>query len=453
MTATAIEPIGAFCAEIRPSGSKSLTNRALLLAALAQGQSTLTDVLISDDTRVMLEALGELGFQLNVDETAKRVEVMGQGGAIPRTNAELTLGNAGTAYRFLLAACCLGEGAYRLDGVARMRERPVAQLVEALHQIGGQTRYENTPGFPPVSVHGGELVGGEITMPPTLSSQYISALLQVAPFCKKGLTIRFDGAVTSRPYVAMTLGLMRRFGVTAQVDDKFERICIEPSRYRATDYAVEPDASNASYFLTAAAITPGASCTIEGLGKQSLQGDVGFADVLHQMGADLLFGPDFITIKAPPDGESLRGVDVDFNDMPDMAQTLAAGALFAKGRTTIRNVGNLRIKETDRLAALETELTKLGAMVKIQDDDLLIDPPPADANGRVQFQRAHIDTYDDHRMAMSFAVIGLGAGAPDGASMVTINDPDCVNKTFPDFFEYLDVLRTSSTDSLNQTRP
>jgi len=422
-----ISPTQAFRATVTPPGSKSLTNRALLLAALAEGTSTLTGVLFADDSRRMLEAMKALGFELHIDEAAHTVRITGQGGRIPSRDSRLNLGNAGTAYRFLTAALCLGDGIYVLDGIDRMRQRPIGQLVNALRAIGADIDYLMSDDCPPVEITAsGHLRGGKLTMPPTLSSQYISALLQVGPYCKEGFQLHFDGAVTSRPYVEMTLGLMHAFGITAQVDQAFTTITLAPGKYRALDYAIEPDASNASYFLAAAAITPGSSCTIENLGKRSLQGDIGFADLLHQMGAGLTFGGDFITIIAPPTGQFLRAIDVDLNHMPDMAQTLAIVALFAQGTTTIRNIGNLRVKETDRLAALKTELTKLGAQVEVEGDDLTITPP---VSGKLE--PAAIDTYDDHRMAMSFAVAGLRSEG------VTINDPSCVNKTFPDYFKHL----------------
>lgn len=430
----AIQPIAPFRATITPPGSKSLTNRALLLAALAEGRSTLTGVLFADDSRRMLEALTALGFDVHIFEPAATVTITGQGGRIPAKHAALNLGNAGTAYRFLTAALCLGEGTYILDGIERMRQRPVGQLVDALRKIGASIRYQMAENCPPLEIIASSvLAGGDLTMPPTLSSQYISALLQVGSYCRDGFTLRFDGPVTSRPYVEMTLGLMATFGVRAQVDANFTAITLKPGKYRGTDYAIEPDASNASYFLAAAAIVPGSTCTIEGLGKRSLQGDVGFADVLHLMGADLIYGGDFLTIKAPPRGAPLRGIDVDLNHMPDMAQTLAVAALFAQGPTTIRNVGNLRVKETDRLAALKNELTKLGAQVEIEDDDITITPPAEN-----KLTPAAIDTYDDHRMAMSFAIAGLRAPG------VVINDPKCVNKTFPEYFAYLERLRHSA---------
>lgn len=428
-----VRPITPFRAAVRPPGSKSLTNRALLLAALAEGPSILRGPLLADDPTQMFNALNALGFAPAFDDDQQVVRINGCNGAIPvrESQTNLHLGNAGTAFRFLTATCALGDRRYQLDGIERMRQRPIGQLVDALKQIGGKIDYAGEEGFPPLLVHGTGLEGGELVMPPTLSSQYISALLQVAPYCRKGLTIRFDGPVTSRPYVEMTLALMRTFGVASEADEAFTRVSVSPGRYHGTDYAIEPDASNATYFLAAAAVVPGSTCTIEGLGKRSLQGDVGFADVLYSMGAGLLFGNDFITVIGPKEGHMLRGIEVDLNHMPDVAQTLAVVALFAQGPTTIRNVGNLRVKETDRLAALRNELTKLGATVEIDGDDITIEPPPGN-----KLTPAAIDTYNDHRMAMSFAVAGLRSPG------VTINDPSCVEKTFPDFFEYLGRLGT-----------
>ena len=437
MKSLSIEPITRFRATVRPPGSKSLTNRVLLLAALAEGESILRGPLLADDSRRMLDALERLGFAPQHVEEEDHIAIRGRGGTIPARTAELNLGNAGTAYRFLTAACCLGtsrdaarrEGQYILDGIERMRQRPIGQLVDPLRSIGGDVEYLGQSGFPPLRVKGSSLRDADLLMAPTLSSQYLSALLQIGPYCENGLTLRFDGPVTSRPYVEMTLATMEQFGGQVEVDPSFTRIHVKPGTYRGTEYDIEPDASNASYFLAAAAVIPGSRCTIEGLGKGSVQGDVGFADVLQQMGAGMLYGRDFITVIGPPEGEALRGIDIDLNHMPDMAQTLAAVALFARGPTTIRNIGNLRVKETDRLAALRNELTKLGASVEVEGDDLYIEPPDG------PLKPAAIDTYNDHRMAMSFAVVGLRARG------IVINDPACVEKTFPKFFEYLDLLR------------
>lgn len=425
-----IEPVGRFDVTLRLPGSKSLTNRALLLAALAQGRSRLWHTLIADDTRVMLDALAALGFELRVNESERVVEIEGAGGKIPAGSADLSLGNAGTAMRFLTAAACLGHGTYTLDGVPRMRQRPIGQLVDPLIQIGADITCLDAPGFPPLRINARGLTGGALTLKPTLSSQYISALLQAGPYMFNGLDLHFDGPVTSLPYVLMTIKLMGHFGVRVTVLNDGSGMIVMPDRYTGRDYVIEPDASNASYFLAAAAISPGSRCTIHGLGHESLQGDVHFADVLGQMGAEVTVHDRSITVVGP---ERLAGIDADLNTMPDMAQTLAVTALFAEGPTVIRNIGNLRVKETDRLAALHTELTKLSADVRIEGDDLhiVLDQPG-------QLRPAQIDTYDDHRMAMAFAVAGLRVPG------VRINDPGCVNKTFPEFWEYLGRLKDAA---------
>ena len=309
----------------------------------------------------------------------------------------------------------------------------LAHLVDSLRKIGGVIHYQAQDGYPPIRVRGTGLRGGVLQVTPQVSSQFISSLLMIGPYCEHGLTLRFQGQVISRPYVEMTLGLMRQFGAEVQADPKFTTIRVMPGVYRATEYHVEPDASSASYFLAAAAIVPGSRCTVEGLSKKSLQGDVGFADVLHSMGAGLTWGDDYITVTAPPPHQGLHGVDVDLNMMPDMAQTLAAVALFAKGKTIIRNVGNLRIKETNRIEALHNELTKFGAHVAVDNDNIII-TPPLDAKV-VPEPNTVVETYDDHRMAMSFAVIGLRAHG------VAIRDPGCVSKTFPEYFDYLTRAR------------
>ncbi len=432
-----------FDVSLRPPGSKSLTNRALLLAALAKGTSRLTGVLFADDTRRMLEALDTLGFKLAIDEAKHTVTIKGKHGSIPASTAELQLGNAGTAMRFLTAALCLGLGEYTLDGIPRMRERPIGELVDPLIELGADIEYLGEPGFPPLKIIAEPpgMNGGLIELTPTLSSQFISALLMIGPYLHNGLEIEFDGPVTSLPYVKMTLNLMKQFGANFEADTGYRAVHIPAGGYQGYDYPIEPDASNASYFLAAAAVVPGSRCTVEGLGSRSLQGDAEFCDVLGRMGCGVDQRQFQTTVSAPAHGATLRGIDVDLNDMPDMAQTLAVVALFAHGPTTIRNVGNLRVKETDRIAALENELVKLGASVTTIGDDLTINPP---ADGVAAALRAsggaRIDTYDDHRMAMAFAVAGLGASG-DAESQLVINDPRCVEKTFPDFFTFLDKLR------------
>jgi 3-phosphoshikimate 1-carboxyvinyltransferase len=420
-------------------GSKSLTNRALLLAALADGKSTLTGVLFSDDTRVMMKALKDLGFTLDIDEASHTVTVHGQAGKIPAKQADLFLGNAGTAMRFLTAACCLGEpgSEYTLRGIDRMHERPIGELVEPLRELGAKIEYLGNEGYPPLRIAACGLAGGELTLKPTLSSQFISALVQVAPYMQRTLQINFDGPVTSWPYVKMTTELMYPFGVRENYEilysidtshaNTISGIGIKLKPLSAYDMCIEPDASNASYFFAISAATPDASFSIKGLHGGSLQGDVRFVEALKDMGALSDIGDHGIRVSGV---RQLRGIDADFNHIPDAAMTIATLAILADGPTTIRNVGNWRVKETDRMAAMQAELTKLGATVEVNGDDITITPPPG---GKIT--PASIDTYDDHRMAMAFSVIGL---AQPG---VTINDPDCVNKTFPDFFKYLEYLR------------
>ena len=416
-----------FTATFAPPGSKSLTNRALVLAALADGACELSNVLFADDTQVMLEGLKKLGFQLDIDEANRTVRVAGRGGPIDRSEAEIFCGNSGTTIRFLTALCSLGTGKFVLDGVERMRQRPIGALTGMLKNLG--VRAGGAPeaeGFPPVHVDAHGLPGGHVRYGSEVSSQYLSAILMVAPYARNEIHVHLDAPQTSWPYVAMTMQLMDTFGVTPELirDPKTNRptkIVIPQGKYAATTYAIEPDASNASYFLALAALHPGSKVTIEGLGRASLQGDVGFADVLHRMGASLVFGKDFLTIKG---SGTLEGIDVDLADMPDTAQTLAVVALFAQGETVIRGLHTLRVKETDRLAALRNELVKFGAEVEIEDDVLVINPPE-------EPKRAEVDTYDDHRMAMSFALAGTKVHG------VVIKDAQCVNKTYPQFFDDL----------------
>lgn len=431
-----IQPLDhAFSETLCPPGSKSITNRAVLLAALSSGTSELTGLLCADDANRMREAIIKLGIDWQ-ETSPTSAKITGQSGTFPNTNADLFLGNAGTATRFLTAVCCLGQGQRNIDGIPRMRERPIGELVDPLRQLGAHIEYAGKDGFPPLKIAAGqkvELQGGSITLKPTLSSQFISALLQIGPYLPGGLTIHFDGRPISIPYITMTLSLMYQFGLESTVDHGFTSITVPQGIYKPVQLHIEPDASNASYFLAAAAITPGSQCTIDGLGFRSMQGDASFAEVLQQMGASVICEPDSITVISPPKGEKLIGIDIDLNNMPDMAQTLAAVAYFADGPTTIRNVGNLRVKETDRMAAIQVELMKLGAEVELDGEDIIITPPenpdlPTD-------ETVTIHTYDDHRMAMSFAVIGLRKPG------VILEDPTCVNKTFPDFYDYLEQLR------------
>ena len=431
MSDLAIQLLSApFTAAITPSGSKSLTNRALVLAALAEGRSHLSNVLFADDTRLMIDSLRQLGFEIEVDERGAVAIVHGLGGRITAIRAELSCGNSGTTIRFLTALCALGNGTYTLDGVARMRARPIGALTGLLKNLGaGVGHSPEAEGFPPVKVNAHGLAGGIVNVGNEASSQFLSAILMVAPYARHEVHVDLAPNQQSWPYVAMTMQLMDHFGVTPElirdpITGQPKQIIVPRHVYQATDYAVEPDASNASYFLACAAISPGSKVTIDRLGKQSLQGDVGFGDVLHKMGASLIFGKDFLTVMGT---ESLEGIDLDLSQMPDTAQTLAVVALFARGQTTIRGPRSLRVKETDRLAALSNELTKLGAGVNIRDDVLTITPPPT-------VSPAAIDTYDDHRMAMSFAVAGTRV------SGIVIRDAQCVSKTYPNFFDDLKKL-------------
>lgn len=417
---------GPFEASITPPGSKSLSNRALVLAALAEGVSEITNCLFADDTLVMLESLSRLGYRVEVDRPADLVQVHGRGGKIPADSADLFCGNSGTSIRFLTALCTLGKGAYGLDGIARMRQRPIGQLAAMLKNLGARIDYVMEEGFPPLRILADGLAGGMVRFGHAQSSQYLSAVLQVCPYARHEVKVELEGGQTSWPYVAMTMQLMDEFGVTPELlrdQDTGEprQIVVPRGHYTAREYAVEPDASNASYFLAAAAIHPGAKVTINGLGKRSLQGDVGFADVLHRMGADLVFGADFITVMGT---NRLEAIDIDLRDMPDMAQTLAVVALFARGETVIRGLHTLRLKETDRLAALATELRKFGAAVEIEEENLIVLPPG-------KLHPAAVDTYDDHRMAMSFALAGTRVAG------VVIRNKECVNKTYPGYWDDL----------------
>jgi len=420
-----IHPTGPVCATVSLSGSKSLTNRYLLCAALADGESVLEGASLSIDSRHMIEGLRRLGIAVEVQKCSARIRVRGCRGHLPATEADLDVGDAGTVMRFLTALSALGWGRYRLDGSPRMRERPIGPLVDALRTLGAPIGYEAAEGYPPVVVHGRGLAGGNVCMQVLVSSQFLSALLMVAPYAGSDVFISLDGPLPSEPYAAMTQAVMRNMGVEVLETRRRRFIVPAGQRYRGAQYAIEPDASAAAYFWAAAAITGGRVRT-EGLSHNSIQGDVHFADVLAQMGCTVSWGPDFIKVAGPPT-DGLTGIDVDLNAMPDTVPTLAVVALFARGPTTIRNVAHLRVKETDRLAALASELTRLGARVETQPDGLTVFPPACP-------RPTTIETYGDHRMAMSFSIAGL---AIDG---VTVRNADCVAKSLPEFFEVLDSL-------------
>lgn len=409
---------------VRLPGSKSLTNRALLAAALARGESTLHGILLADDTRLMIGALEALGLAVAIDphgsDEHPRARVAGRGGYFPNTDASLYCGNAGTVIRFLTAACAAAQGDFRLDGSARMRQRPLGDLVRALIDLGASINYEQHAGFCPLHVHGRGLRGGPVTLHHPPSSQFVSAILLAAPRAVRDVLIEITGDLPSRPYVTMTLHVMEAFGVGVLADRDRRFIVPEGQTYRASDYRIEPDASAASYFFAAAALT-GGRVTVEGLGRSSLQGDIRFVRVLESMGCRIEQNEHQTTVFGPLAGD-LRGVDVDLGDLPDTAPTLAVLAAFATGPTRIRNVSNLRIKESDRLAALATELGRMNVTTELLPDGIVIQPDG-------ELRPARIATYDDHRIAMSFALAGLRL---DG---MVIAEPGCVAKTFPGFFD------------------
>jgi 3-phosphoshikimate 1-carboxyvinyltransferase len=407
-------------------GSKSITNRALLVAALADGPSELRGALHSDDTLYMAQALDALGVPVDSNESGASFRIAGSGGGFSAPEADLFVGNSGTTMRFLTAALPLGRGRYRIDGVPRMRLRPIAPLLAALNDLGANAVSELGTGCPPIVVQAAGLTGGATRMAGDLSSQYFSALLMAAPYAERGVEVTVDGDLVSKPYLPMTTAVMAAFGVEADLDTEHWRtLGVRPGqRYTGRVYDIEPDASNASYFFAAAAVT-GGRVRVEGLGRRSTQGDLGFVEVLRQMGAEVEVGDDATEVQGPPHGD-LRGVDLDLGPISDTAQTLAAIAPFASGPTTIRGVAHARLKETDRVAALATELRRLGQGVEEFPDGLHITPCPV--------VPADIATYDDHRMAMSFAVAALRAPG------IRLRDPACVAKTFPGFFDVLDAV-------------
>jgi 3-phosphoshikimate 1-carboxyvinyltransferase len=403
-------------------GSKSITNRALVLAALAQGRSVVESVLLSDDTRYMSDALRVLGFNVEIDEAARRITVSGRGGTIPSRGAEIFVGGAGTVMRFLVAMVTLGEGRFHIDGNQRMRQRPIGPQLDAMQRLGASVYSERDNNCPPVIVDASRarFEGGHTSIDARVSSQFVSAILMPAPIWKAGLKLQVIGD-TARPFIDMTLRLMETWGAHASIVGD---TIVAPGGqwYRAQRFVVEPDASSASYFAAAAALV-GGSVRIEGLTSNSVQGDIGFLGVLQQMGARVAWHPDHVEVIGTG---KLAGVDVAMNSMPDMVATLAAIAPFASSPTTIRNVEFIRHHESDRIRALATELRRLGATVVEKDDGLEIAPST--------MHPAAVETYDDHRIAMSFAVAGLKLGG------VRIKDPGCVAKTFPDFFERLSAL-------------
>ena len=419
-------------ATVRVPGSKSLTNRALLVASLAKGTTRLQNALFSDDSRFFAKTLQTLGFDIQLDEDHHEMTVTGLGGNIPANSAELFVGNAGTAARFLTAFLTLGHGEYILDGDARMRERPIGGLVDALTQLGAELEAANN--CPPVKISASGLTGGKTKVAGNISSQFLSALLLVAPYAKFPIEIEVTTELNSKPYVDMTLGVMKDFGINLQRDTyrsfivpitTYQLPLVTPSLESPVSiYGIESDASAASYFFAAPAIC-GGRVRVENISRTSKQGDIVFLDVLGQMGCIIRKGTDYLEVTC---SNHLTGVDVDMRDIPDTAQTLAVIAPFASSPTRIRGIASARVKETDRVHATCTELRRLGIRVEEYEDGMIIYPCK-------EIQPATIQTYNDHRMAMAFTLIGLRVHG------IHIENPSCVSKTFPKYFDVLDALR------------
>lgn len=427
MDSLTLNPLCRAEGDVQLPGSKSLSNRLLLLAALAEGETHITNLLDSDDVKHMLNALKLLGVHYQLSADRRSCTVKGTGKPFSTDQAiELFLGNAGTAMRPLCAALCLGQGDFTLTGEPRMSERPIRDLVDALRPLGAEVTYLQDEGYPPLTLHAKGLKGGRVSIRGNISSQFLTALLMAAPLAENDLVIDVEGELVSKPYIDITLHSMQLFGIEVD-NENYKRFTIRSGQtYRSPgEVMVEGDASSASYFLAAAAIA-GGTVRVYGVGSESVQGDKAFAEVLQQMGAEVSYGPTWIEVTR---GHSLKGIDIDLNAIPDAAMTIATTALFADGPTAIRNVYNWRVKETDRLSAMATELRKVGAEV-VEGEDFIEITPPA------HLTSAAIDTYDDHRMAMCFSLAAFG-DVP-----ITINDPGCTRKTFP---EYFDLFRSITT--------
>ena len=420
---------------VKLPGSKSISNRTLLLAALSKGTTEIKDLLASDDTHVMLTALQKIGVKWEQIGQTQDYIVHGVDGVLPVHHADLFMGNAGTAIRPLTAALAVIGGDYTLHGVQRMHERPIGDLVDALNAAGAQIEYTGEPGFPPLHIRRGNFQSQTMQVRGNVSSQFLTALLMAAPLMAKdqAVTVEVIGELISKPYIEITLNLMQRFGI--EVERRGWQAFTVPAGQHYTSPGaihVEGDASSASYFLAAGAIA-GGPVRVEGIGRNSIQGDVRFAEALEQMGAKVTMGENWI--EAEGHG-SLKAIDADFNHIPDAAMTIAVAALYADGTTTLRNIASWRVKETDRIAAMATELRKLGAAVEEGPDYLRVTPPE-------RIQAATIDTYDDHRMAMCFSLASLNGAARHG-NTIRINDPKCVAKTFPDYFDAFTKIAQSN---------
>ncbi len=418
--------LSSYNGEVRVPGSKSITNRVFLISALAQGTTRLHNLLRSDDTRYMGEALKELGVKISMSEDFTEAVVVGNGAPLNALEnvdgdfvADLYLGNAGTAMRSLCAALTLGEGEFNLSGEQRMKERPIRDLVDALRTLGADIGYRETEGYPPVCIRAHGLKGGTVSVRGNISSQYLTALLICAPYAETELHIHVEGELISAPYILLTLDVMKDFGIDVR-HEGLSDFYVPKGVYKSPgDYMVEGDASSASYPLAAAAIAHG-KVRVLGVGSECTQGDVAFAKVVEAMGAKITMGPDWMECEGP--AGKLKAVDMNLNDIPDAAMTVAVLALFADGTSRISGIASWRVKETDRIAAIVAELRKVGAQVSSDMDSITVTPP-------AQLQSASIETYNDHRMAMCFSLVALG-GVP-----VKILDPMCVGKTYPRYFE------------------
>ncbi len=414
-----IQPLSKVNASVQVPGSKSYTNRALIIASLADGISYLGNCLLADDTQLMIKALQELGIPIAIE--TNNLTVMGRSGRMGLIRKPLFAGNAGTTLRFLASLVALGHGRYTLDGDERMRERPVADLLDGLKQLGTKAYGEKKEGYPPIIVEANGLKGGKVSLRADRSSQYLSSILMAAPYAQKPVQISIEGKLVSKPYVDMTLALMKIFGVeVTEEKGKIFKISA-PQKYKPQAYQIEADASNASYFFAAAAVTEGRIC-VTNMNPHTLQGDIKILDLMSQMGCKVQKNSDSIIVEGGP----LRGIQADLQDIPDMVPTLAIMALFAQGETFIKNIAHLKIKETDRIEALANELRKIGAQVEAGNDYLKIIPQP--------LHSASIKTYNDHRMAMSFAIAGLKIPG------LIIQDPECVKKSYPGFWNDLNKL-------------
>lgn len=428
-----IKPLdGPVDATVQVPGSKSVTNRALIVAALADGASTILNPLFSDDSYWLMDALTRLGFSVHADRSRAEITILGQAGKVPNIEpkVEVYVGNAGTAARFLPPLLSLGDDEYRIDGTLRMRERPVNDLVESLRQLGGNIRYGGEQGRFPLVISGGGLLGGVAKVESSKSSQFLSGLLMSAPYAKEKITLEVEGETVSRPYIGITLGVMKAFGGIVDVDPGQGLYTVLPGVYEPRQYEVEPDASAASYFMAAAAVT-GGHIKIPGLGSHTSQGDMRFLEVLQRMGCGVDVQSNHVEVRGP---QRLKGVEVDMNDFSDTMMTLAAIAPFAEGPTSITNIEHTRHQETDRISAVANELGRMGVEVEEKESSLRI-IPEADKLIGSRVKPTDVKTYGDHRMAMSFALTGLIVPG------IRIQDPVCVTKTFPNYFRWLESLR------------